>query len=726
MKHLTVARVSVGIAVAIAVLRLLTLPPIELLDLKALDYRHVVRGPLPAAGVAVVVAVDEASLAEVGRWPWPRSKMATLVERLTHAGAAVVGFDMVFDQPDLGLDLATLRSAVAAAPGRPAGELLASLGTTLDNDARLAQALRASGRVLLGGFFEFGGTPDPALAAEAASLPEISVRTISDAGHTLPRGLRQATRAHVSIPALTTAAAGGGHYNFFPDSDGLYRRVPVAVRAGERLVPSLAVDAVRRYLGGAGAVMTLAPDGVREVRVGRYLLPVDSAGQLYVNYLGPPQTIRHVSAADVLAGRAATEALAGRIALIGFTAAGYDEIPTPFAPVASGVELQATVVENILNDASLRRPWWLVPAEAALVLLLGLLLGVVLQRRRAGGGTVLAVLLALAYAWGTQRLFAASGIALSAVYPLGAIVFCTLGGAVFRSIAEEREKRNLRVAFGQYVNEEVTELIVREPARLRLGGERREVTVLFSDIRNFTTIAEQLEADVLGLLLNEYLGEMTEVVFRHRGLLDKYMGDAVMAFWGAPIEARDNAARCCRAALDMLVALAAQSARRRAVGAPAWEIGIGISSGQAAVGNFGSARRFSYTAVGDTVNLASRLEGLNRNYGTRILVSEHTRETLGDEFVCREIDRVTVKGRVQALKILELLGERAKDENGNLRRRAHDFEEALAAYRRGAWAEAIDRLTRLVEEFPDDGAAARLLARCVEEAAVRGTSGGPA
>ena len=717
MKRLTVARVSVGIAVVIAALRLLTFPPLELLDLKALDYRHVVRGPLPAAGVVVVVAVDEASLAEIGRWPWPRAKLAALVDRLTTAGAGVIAFDMVFDQPDVGVDMATLRAAVAAAPKRPAAEVLASLGMDLDNDARFAQALRASGRALLGGFFEFTGSPDPALDVEAASLPEISVRAIGEAGRTLPRGIRRATRAHVSLPILTGAAVGGGHFNFFPDSDGLYRRVPVAVLAGERLVPSLAVDAVRRHLGGAGAVMTIAPDGVRDVRVGRYALPVDSSGQLYVNYLGPPQTIRHLSAADVLAGRVEPEAVAGKIALVGFTAAGYDEIPTPFAPVSPGVELQATVVENILGDGSLRRPWWLVPAEAILVLLLGLLLGVVLQRRRAGGGTILAVVLALAYAWSTQRVFTTTGIALSAVYPLAAIVFCTLGGAVFRSIAEEREKRSIRTAFGQYLNEEVTELIVREPERLRLGGERRDVTVLFSDIRNFTTITESLEPDVLGQLLNEYLGEMTEVVFRHRGLLDKYMGDAVMAFWGAPIEAHDNAVRSCRAALDMLTALAEQSARRRAAGSPTWEIGVGISSGHAAVGNFGSSRRFSYTAVGDTVNVASRIEGLNREYGTRILVSEFTRERIEGDFVCREIDRVSVKGRVQPVTIHELLGERGKDADGSLRRRASEFEEALGTYRRGAWAEAIDRLTKLVGDFEEDRAAARLLARCVEASA---------
>lgn len=706
MKVVTVGRLCLVIALAVAALRLLAPTPLELLDLKALDFRHLVRGPVAAGGEVVIVGVDETSLAEFGRWPWPRSRLATLVDRLSEA--SVIGFDIVFDQPETSPDPDALRAAIAAAPDRPARDLLAAFG----NDARLADAFRRSGRVVLGHFFEFGGSPAPTLAAETARLPELSVRTVGGASPDGAGVLEEATRAHVDIPVLLEAAVGAGHINVLPDIDGLQRRVPLAIRVAARALPSLGLEIARRHLAASPATVTFGSEGVAGLRIGPRDLPVDAAGQLWINYLGPPRMFRHIPAADVLAGRAAPDALAGKIVLVGFTAAGFDEITTPFAPVVPGVQLQATVIDNVLHGRSLVRPWWVVPAETIAIVLVGVTLGVALHRLRTLGGTLAAAALALLYLAATQYLFTSERIVLGAVYPVAAIFLCTLGGAVFQSLTEEREKQKIRRAFGHYLNPEVTEMLAREPSRLRLGGERRDVTILFSDVRGFTGISERLLPEALSELLNEYLGAMTDVVFAHEGLLDKYVGDAVMAFWGAPIAAPDHAGRCCRAALDMLTALSALHERWRAHGLPLLEIGIGINSGEAAVGNFGSAQRFSYTAIGDDVNLASRLEGLNPQYGTRILITDSTRQVIGDEFVCREIDRLRVKGRVQSVTVHELLGRRTADGDGHLARRAEAFASALAAYRRRAWDEALSLLGSLAAEFPDDRAAASLASRC--------------
>jgi adenylate cyclase len=711
VRILTVTRLSILVAILIAALRLLAPPLVDLLDLKVLDFRHLVRGPLAPGGHVVVVGIDEASLAEVGRWPWPRSRVAALVDRLAGDGAAVIGFDVVFDQPDAGVDLTRLDEAVATAPERPARELLAALKREADNDARLAEAFRRSGRVVLGGFFEFAGQPAATLVTDVARVPELSVRapagTSLDGVPHLPR----ATRAHVALPALAAAAAAAGHVNVLPDADGLPRRVPIGIRVEDRLIPSFGLMVVRTFLGARSATVTLAPGGISEVRVGDRSLHVDAAGQLWVNYLGPPHTIPHVSAADVLAGRAPRAALDGKIVLVGFTAAGFDEIATPFAPVVSGIELQATAIDNVLQGTSLTRPWWVVPAEVAVILVVGVIVGLLLDRLPGGRAVTAAAVLAVAYAWATQRLFVERGLALGAVYPLGAFVFCTLGGAVYKSLVEEGEKRRVRHAFRHYLNPEVIELVAQDPERLRLGGERRNVTLLFSDVRDFTGIAESLAPEAVGELLNTYLGAMTEIVFRHAGLLDKYIGDAVMAFWGAPVAVADHAARCCRAALDMVAALEDLHRRWREVGLPLLEIRIGIDTGDAVVGNFGSAERFSYTAMGDHVNLASRLEGLNKLYGTRILVSDQTRRAIGEEFVCREIDLVRVKGRAQAVAVHELLGRRA-DHDDTLARRAATFTVALADYRRRAWSEAIARLEALAAEDPADGAVGPFLDRC--------------
>ncbi len=711
MRHLTVLRVSAGIAVVVATLRLLAPAASELLDLKAFDYRYVARGAVPPGDEIVIVAIDEASLTQVGRWPWPRPTLAALVDRLNEAGAAVIGLDIVLDQPDMSVDLATLEAAVAEAPGLEARTLLDALGTEVGADARLAAAFRRSGHVIVGHFFELGDGPSAISAESVADVPELSVTATGGATPESAATVVRARRAHLSAATLARAAAGAGHVNVLPDGDGINRRLPLVVRVGDRLSPALSLEVVRNYRGGETAAVMLAPREVTAIRLGAEMLPADSGGQIWLNYLGPPGTFPHVSAADVLAGRGSA-VLKGRIALVGFTALGFDEIATPFHPVVPGIDLQATAADNLLHGGSLHRPRWLAPVEAALVLALGLAIGLLLRRLTGIVGWMAALGIVVLYVVGTQWLFETRGLVLTAVYPIAAILSCTLGTAIFRAVVEEREKREIRQAFSRYLNPEVTELLARDPSQLRLGGERREITVFFSDIRDFTTISEALGPEALGKLLNEYLGAMTDVVFRHEGLLDKYVGDAIMAFWGAPVAAPDHARRCCQAALDMRATLASLHERWAADGVPLIEIRIGIHSGEAMVGNFGSAQRFSYTAMGDTVNVASRLEGVNKQYGTHVLISEGTRRAIGDGFLSREIDRVMVKGRVEPVTVYELLGAVRDDRDGRVRRPVEDFGAALSAFRAQAWDEAVARFETLERDFPQDRAVGSFLERC--------------
>lgn len=647
--------VGAGIGVVLAMIRLVAPAPLEILDAKTLDFRHVVRGPLQPHPAITIVAIDEDSLAELGRWPWPRARIATLVDALGDGGAKAIGFDVVFDQRDEALDLWSAGKLVAAAPDRPARDLLVELQGY--GDRVLSAAIRRSGRVVLAFFGEIGGVPNPDLGTEVVGIPEITVRAL---GGDVVRGrtlIPAATRLHVPVPALAEVAR-QGHVNVLPDADGFYRRAPLVLNAGDRMTPSFGLQLVAGAIGTDAMMVTIAADGVRDLRVGGHAVRVNPAGQIWVNHLGPPGRFRQVSAADVIEGRMPAEAVEGGIAIVGFTAAGFDEISTPFAPVVPGVELQATVVDNLLLARSLWRPWWAVPMEAALMVLLSMAMGLALQRLAILPAVAAAAGIALAYVSLSQLLFMRSGLALGAFYPLGGMALSLLVSAIHQAVTEQREKRQIRSAFRHYLSPEVTDLVASDPSRLQLGGHRSPLTILFSDIRGFTTLSEQMAPETLGTFLIEYLSAMTDVVFRHKGLLDKYIGDAVMAFWGAPVAVPDHATRCCNAALDMLSTLEALNADWASRGLPRLEIGIGINTGEPIVGNFGSVDRFDYTAVGDDVNLASRLEGMNKAYGTRVLISESTHVAIGDAFVTREVARIRVRGREQETTIHELIGRR--------------------------------------------------------------------
>jgi adenylate cyclase len=690
-----------GLALLLAGVRLLEPAWLEQLELRAVDLRHLIRGTQPTTGEIVIVGIDEASLEAVGRWPWPRNVLADLVDGIAKAGASVIGLDAVFDKPDPGVDLARLEAAVKAAPRRPARELVDQLAT-LGNDARFASTLRDSGRVVIGEFFELGPVPHP--RPPTPFFQEMAVRLRG--GGTLA-AVREAARFQGNIPTLEEAAAAVGHVNFVPDADGGFRRVPLALRMGESVAPSLSVAVLQRHLGTAAPLLTIDREGVASLAVGDRALPADAGGELRIEFRGPPGTFRHVSAADVLAGRVPPGALDGRIVLVAPTAVGFDSRPTPFSGSMPGVEIHANVLDNLLVGRGLWRPPWTVPVEALVVVVLGGVIALLI-RRRGIAGPLAALALGALYLWATQRAFAQDGLVLGAVYPVLAVIGCTLAGTLYQYFAEASERKYIRNAFGMYLDPDVTELVASDPSRLKLGGERRDISILFCDLRGFSSIAERLTVDDLARLMNEHLGTMTDVVFAHRGLLDKYVGDAVMALWGAPLDAPDHALRAAAAALEMNAALARMQTEWLSRGWPLVEMGTGLDSGETVVGNFGSARRFSYTAMGDHVNVASRLEGLNKVYGTTILMSENTWAAVNGEFVCREVDRVRVVGRATPVAIYELLGRRSDDRDGRWQRRAERFAPALAAYRERRFEEAAAMLAAA----PDDPVARVYIGRC--------------
>jgi len=678
-------------------------PLLDLLELKTYDMRLRASRPAQAPTKVTIVAVDEKSLAEVGRWPWSRRTVAQLVDRLTEAGVGVVALDVFFSEPENPRLLQQIGRLRRSAPPSEA-KSYDRLRDQLDADPELARAIKRNGNVVLPIVFlwseretEHVSASEARRAAESLESQAIDIDRVGGEGDVLlnapdPRGFVG------NLPQLQVAARAMGHINMTPDSDGSLRRIRLAIRYQGRFIPAADLQTARLFLGAPRLALETAQYGITGITVGSHKIPTDEEGRVLIRYYGPEKTVATVSAADVLAGRVDPGLLKGRIVLVGTGAKGIGDVRvTPYGSVFPGVEIRASIVQNILDDSFMRRPDWLALIEAAGLLATGLLLAFLLPRMGVRYGALLCVVLVGAYLTFAVHAFEQK-IWVTVVYPsllVGLLFVSTTLSQYFRT---ELEKRQIKSAFQYYVPAKVVDEIVRDVSKLRLGGEKRELTVLFSDIRGFTSMAEIMRPEDLVTLLNSYLTQMTDKVFRNDGLLDKYIGDAVMAVYGAPIHRPDHAELACRTALEMMAALRELQAEWRRTGQPVLDIGIGINTGPMIVGNMGSQTRFDYTVIGDAVNLGSRIESMNKAYGTHVLLSEYTYTHVRGRFPnIREIDVAHIRGREAQVRLYELIPDGVYSELGWLA----DFEKGYGLYHDGRHEEAMTVFRKLSEGVGD-------------------------
>jgi len=630
---------SLGIVITLAVCALFlaaNLVPFEVplldgLELKTYDMRmRALERSKPQ--YVTIAAIDEQSLARVGRWPWSRSVHAELARRLDEAGARVIAFDIFFPE----------RESPKA-------------------DTQLARVLGSTKKAVLSTFF-LTDSRDARFLGDSgvqAGLKAIAPQAIMEAGGRTSQLKTYGVLAN--IPELQANAAYAGHINVRPDADGIYRRVPLVMVHGDRYFPSSDVQVARAFHADKEFALKLDDYGTVSLTLAGRELPLDVDGQFLVRYRGSPGvTFDTVSVSDILDRKADPALLRDRVVLIGGTAAALGDIrPTPFDAASPGVELRASVIENLLDGQLIYRPDWMPLVDVMLMVIIGLLMIWLLPRFGVSGGGLLAAALLSGYVALAVYYFRSEGLWLNIVYPTLLIVLLFATATLVSYFFTHSEKRYLKVAFQHYVPPAVVEDLVADAGALRLGGEKRELTVLFSDIRGFTTLSEGMQPEELVKLMNEYFTVMTDRVFAHRGSLDKYIGDAIMAVYGAPVVESDHPALACRSALDMMRVLDELQQKWQAAGLPKIGIGVGINTGSVVVGNMGSATRFNYTVVGDAVNLASRIESLNKTYGTSILVSQYTYERVKAEFEknSREVDSVRVRGREQPVRLYELFPE---------------------------------------------------------------------
>ena len=673
--------VCVGLLAALAFLRVADPFPLQELRDRTFDLYQIIRPRVPTEKPVVIVDIDEKSLRTIGQWPWPRTRIAQLVDRLTSLGAAVIGFDVIFAEPDrlspdrvaddvAGLDAAT-RAKLRALPS---------------NDEVLADAVHRS-RVVLGESASSSAVPSSAPPVPAG------IMTFGDPKPFLfsyPGLLR-------NVPVLERAAAGRGLFTIRSERDGIVRRVPLVLSVQGQILPSLTLEMLRVATGAGAILIRSSPAGIDSVAIPGFVMPTDRNGQIWIHF-APHDPSLYVSAADVLAGRVPKARIENKLVLIGTSAVGLLDIKTtPLDPVMPGVEVHAQVLDSMLSGAVLSEPDYATSLElvaavaigAALIVfapILGpmLLLGL--------GAVLVAVLVGASWYFFTRQQ-----LLIDFTFPLlsSALIYVTLMFANY--VGEQTQRRRIRSAFGQYLSPTLVEQLAHSPDKLVLGGEQRTMTIMFSDVRGFTSIAESFKRDPQGLtaLMNRFLTPLTNAIIDRKGTIDKYMGDAIMAFWNAPLDDADQEVNACTAALDMLDRIEQLNKQRREEadkgGQPFMplNVGIGINTGPCVVGNMGSDLRFDYSVLGDSVNLASRIEGQCKTYGVPTVIGATTAQAVKDRFALIELDFITVKGKTEPETVYSIVG-RAEVERSEWFKRLHALNaRVLSSYRRQDWVSTL-------------------------------------
>jgi adenylate cyclase len=678
----------VGLLIGLAALRVADPAPIEEFRVRTFDTFQVIDPRVKTAKPVRIVNIDEKSLAKFGQWPWPRTLVADLVTNLTRLGAVAIAFDIMFAEPD------RLNPAAAAETLRDLDqETRAKLRALPSNDDVLAQALRQSPVVL-------GETGLPYVVAELDK--ELPVTGLAMLGEDPQRFMLKFPGLLRSTPVLEAAAAGRGLLTINTERDGIVRRVPVIMQAQGVTMPSLSFEMLRVATGSDTIFIKSTDAGIASVAVKGFAVPTDHNGQLWVHFAHYDPSI-YVSAADVLEGKVDPETIAGRLVLVGTSAAGLLDIKTtPISPVMPGVEIHAQILEAALTGGLLSQPLWGPLAEFLSAVILGL--AVIWFAPRLGPKSLIAVgaffaTLLVGTSW---YYYSQHRLLIDSTYPLlsTTAIYLTL---IFSSFAREQaQRRQIRSAFGQYLSPALVEQLAQAPERLVLGGEEREMTIMFSDMRGFTSISETYKNDPQGLtgLMNRFLTPLTNAILDRKGTIDKYMGDAIMAFWNAPLDDEEHQINACEAALDMLEQVDALNKEREAEaqeGGHAYiplNIGVGLNTGTCVVGNMGSDLRFDYSVFGDSVNLASRLEGQSKEYGFPIIVGSNTALAAKDRFAILELDFIMVKGKTEPEVIYAIAGREDTAQSGRFQRLRNLTIEMLACYRSRDWDGALAAIER--------------------------------
>jgi len=758
-----------SLAITCFVLIIFVIKPrfLNLVELKTYDISLQLRKEHNPNKNIAIVAIDEKSLRdpELGRWPWTRNKLGEIIEELNRAGAKVIALDIVFAEPDKtgaearrGLERAlqkldSLELEKVQIPEielNKAVKVLSSIKTRVDfteselarlsnlinlprsineyrdflkdniekseSDDAFANTISRMHNVVLGYYFNEEQIEDRKDDSKSELIESSRIRIVSKTGERpFFKKVPQFKDLIPNIKIISMASQHAGFLNAKPDDDGIYRWGNLISYYNDNFYPSLALKSASIF-SDSQIVLHVDDIGVSGVTVGRSYIQTDEGGRVLINFYGGNSTIPeskkifpYYSATDVLKGNYERDAFRDKIVFIGATAIGiYDIRPTPYDPMFPGVEIQASILSNILNKDNLVKPKWAEIFDIFVIVIIGIILGNFYTGIRAPMLPIFLVIFGIIYYVLNWSVLNFVGVWLYVVYPTLEIMLVTFGVTIFKYLTEEKSRKQIKQAFQHYLSPNLVQEILKEPDKLRLGGEKKNLTVLFSDIRGFTSISEELPPEKVVSILNEYLSPMTDIVFKNDGLLNKYMGDAIMAIFGAPIYTEKHAFHACKTALEMLEELKILNKKWSLENKPILDIGIGINTGFMHVGNMGSNVLFDYTVIGDSVNLASRLEGINKIFGTSVIISDDTYDAVKSYFTCRELDFVRVKGKAKPVKIYELISHSV----GERPEWIATYEEGLVLYRQGKFTEALEIFKKVLKIKDNDYPSKLFIERC--------------
>ena len=689
------------------------------------DMRFKIRGTKKVSSPVVFVAIDENSIASIGRWPWPRSIIAELLNRITIGSPKVIGLNILFSEPDMNQGLVELKSlkekfdsdfikkrTVYSRNKVLVDEFLNIIEESeivLDNDRALSDTLKSVNNAILPMFFDLSKPSGPEMAVEMPELLEKNCIINSDK----PEKASAVLKGYICVmphEMFSTAAIGIGHINDVNDSDGVVRKMYPVISYGGKIFPSFEVQLLRLYNELSLPDLHYFPG--KELKLGNVTVPLEKDSSLTINFRSTPQTTKCISVYEIFGEQFKPEIFKDKIVIIGHRASGIATlISTPLSTTVTGVERIVEAINTIANKDFIYKTTKM--QDILLLLVIGIIMGIFITHFKPLGGVIFTGIFFLVYVAVNYFLFAKYSISAKIVYPSVLIFFCDLSLVLYKYATEEKEKKWIKGAFSTYIPASVVDKLMDNPEAMSLGGEHREMTVFFSDIAGFTTISESLSPKELVHFINEYLDSMTKIIFKHEGTLDKYIGDAIMAFWNAPADQADHALRGCFAALECMQELKILQHKWAGEGKAPFNIRIGLNTGPMLVGNMGSSIRMNYTIMGDAVNLGSRLEAANKEYGTNIMMSEFTKVLVEKEIECRELDLLRVKGKNKPIGVYEVTG--LKGSLIPAKTKVVEFyKNGLKCYKIREWQDAINFFTEALNILPDDGPSKTYLGRCNE------------